>query len=96
VVINHLPAEEADSTVCLKVGARLLPTLLQGQSLDGWTPLQVTPDSAATVSYTTESTDTLAAVVSPTSTTPFCLTTGTRILESQPAYSWQLCVTVRN
>lgn len=94
VVITHLPAEASTSTVCIKAGARLRLTL-PGQGLDGWYPLQVTPGGAATVAYMPASTDTLAATVSPTGTAPFCLTTGTRSLESQAAYSWRLCVTVR-
>lgn len=94
VAITHLPAEADTSTVCMKAGARLRLTL-PGEGLDGWYPLQVTPGGAATVVYTTASTDTLAAIVTPTGTTPFCLSTGTRSLESQPAYSWRLCVTVR-
>lgn len=94
VAITHLPAEASTSTVCITARARLRLTL-PGQGLDGWTPLQVTPAGAATVAYTTDSTDILAAVVSATGTAPFCLSTGTRSLESQPAYSWRLCVTVR-
>jgi hypothetical protein len=94
VAITHLPAEADTSTVCIKARARLRLTL-PGEGLDGWTPLQVTPEGAATVAYTTDSTDILAAIVSPTGTAPFCLSTGTRSLESQPAYSWRLCVTVR-
>jgi hypothetical protein len=94
VVITHLPAQASTSTVCIKAGGRLRLTL-PGQGLDGWYPLQVTPGSAATVAYTSASPDTLAATVSPTGTAPFCLTTGTRSLESQEAYSWQLCVTVQ-
>lgn len=94
VAITHLPAEANTSTVCIKAGARLRLTL-PGQGLDGWYPLQVTPDGAATVAYTTASRVLLAATVTPTGTAPFCLSTGTRSLESQPAYSWRLCVTVR-
>lgn len=93
VAITHLPAQADTSTVCITARARLRLTL-PGQGLDGWTPLQVTPEGAATIAYTTDSTDILAAIVLPTGPAPFCLSTGTRSLESQPAYSWQLCVTV--
>jgi hypothetical protein len=94
VVITHHFYEGNTSAVCIKAGARLRLTL-PGEGLDGWYPLQVTPDAAATVAYTTAPTDILAAIVTPTGTAPFCLSTGTRSLESQPAYSWRLCVTVR-
>lgn len=94
MIITHQPSEADTSTVCIKASARLWLTL-PGEGLDGWTPLQVTPASAATVAYLTGPMDILEAIVSPTGTAPFCLSTGTRSLESQPAYSWQLCVTVR-
>jgi hypothetical protein len=94
VAITHLPAEAGASAVCIKAGARLRLTL-PGQGLDGWYPLQVTPDGAAAVAYTTAPTDTLAAIVTPTGTAPFCLSTSTRSLASQAVSSWRLCVTVR-
>lgn len=94
VAIVHLPAEAYTSAVCIKAGARLRLTL-PGQGLDGWYPLQVTPDGAAAVVYMTAPTDTLAAVVTPTGTTPFCLSTATRSLASQAVSAWRLCVTVR-
>jgi hypothetical protein len=94
VAITHLPAQAQTSTVCVKAGASLRLTL-PGQGLDGWYPLQVTPQGAATVAYKPAATDTLAAIVSPTGTASFCLSTGTRSLESQEAYGWRLCVTVR-
>lgn len=94
VAITHLPAETEQSAVCVKPGARLRLTL-PGQGLDGWYPLQVTPEGAAAVRYTTAPPDTLAAIVTPAGTAPFCLSTGTRSLASQAAYGWRLCVTVR-
>ena len=94
MAVTRRPADTQNSAVCLKEGARLRLTL-DGRGLDGWVPLQVTPESAATVAYTTEPADVLVAVVSPTGTAPFCLSTSTRSLESQPVSSWQLCVTIR-
>ena len=94
VAITRLPADTQNSAVCIKEGARLRLTL-DGRGLDGWVPLQVTPESAATVAYATPSADILVAIVSPTATAPFCLSTSTRSLESQPVSSWQLCVTIR-
>lgn len=94
VAITHLPAEEYASAVCIKAGARLRLTL-PGQGLDGWYPLQVSPGDAAAVTYMTAPTDTLAAIVTPTGTAPFCLSTSTRSLASQAAFGWRLCVTVR-
>jgi hypothetical protein len=93
--ITHQPAEMNTSTVCLKAGARLR-LILPGQGLDGWTPLRLTPPGSATVAYLTAPKDVLSAIVSPTGMTPFCLSTGTRSLESQVADSWQLCVTIRS
>jgi guanyl-specific ribonuclease Sa len=93
VAISRLPADTQNSAVCIKEGARLRLTL-DGRGLNGWVPLQVTPESAATVVYATESADILVAVVSPTGTAPFCLSTSTRSTESQPVSSWQLCVTI--
>jgi hypothetical protein len=95
VAITRIPADTGNSAVCIKAGARLRLTL-DGRGLDGWVPLQVTPGSAATVAYMAESTDILVAIVSPTGTAPFCLSTSTRSTESQPVSSWQLCVTVRD
>jgi hypothetical protein len=94
VAITHFAVETVPSTVCIKASARLRLTL-NGQGLDGWYPLQVTPEGAATVAYTSNSTGILGAIVSPTGTAPFCLTTNTRSTESQPVYSWRLCVTVQ-
>jgi hypothetical protein len=94
VAITHLPAEAYASTVCIKSGARLRLTL-PGQDVDGWYPLQVAPAGAAAVVYTSAPADTLAAIVTPTGTAPFCLTTASRSLSSQAASGWQLCVTVR-
>jgi hypothetical protein len=94
VAITRLPTDTQNSAVCMREGARLRLTL-DGRGFDGWVPLQVTPESAATVAYTTPSADILVATVSPTGTASFCLSTSTRSLESQPAYSWQLCVTIQ-
>jgi hypothetical protein len=94
VVITHLAAEAAPSTVCLVAGARLRLSL-DGRGLDGWDALQVSPASAATVASATDPSGILTATVTPTGTTPFCLATSTRSTESQPVYSWRLCVTVR-
>jgi hypothetical protein len=94
VAITYLPAEATPSVVCVKAGARLRLTLLD-QGLDGWYPLQVTPGGAATVAYLTAPADTLAAIVTPTGTAPFCLSAFTRSLASQAVYGWRLCVKVR-
>jgi hypothetical protein len=94
VAITRHPADTQNSSVCVTAGA-LLRLTLDGRGLDGWVPLQVTPGNAATVAYTTEATDVLLAVVSPTGKASFCLSTSTRSLASQPVSSWQLCVTVR-
>jgi hypothetical protein len=94
VAITHLPAQTSPSTVCIKAGARIRLTL-PGQGLDGWYPLQVTPGGAATVAYLKAPTDTLAAIVTPTGTTPFCMSAFTRSLASQAVYGWRLCVRVR-
>jgi hypothetical protein len=94
VVITHLAAETVPSTICIKAGARLRLSL-DGQGLDGWNGLQVSPEDAATVTSATDPTGILTATVTPTGTTPFCLATSTRSTASQPVYSWSLCVTVR-
>ena len=94
VAITRLPIDTQNSAVCIRKGARIRLTL-DGRGLDGWVPPQVTPASAATVVYLAEPADILVAVVSPTGTTPFCLSTSTRSLQSQVEYSWQLCVTIR-
>jgi hypothetical protein len=93
VAITHRPAETETSAVCIKAGARLRLTItVEGEG--GWTPLQVTPEGAATVASTTDSTSIVRAIVAPTGTAPFCLSTDTTSATA-PALSWRLCVTVR-
>jgi hypothetical protein len=95
VAITHLPAEQSTATVCLRAGARLR-LYLNGSGVDGWTPLAASPGSAATIAYLSAPKDTTVALVTPTGTTPFCLSTGTRSLESQPASEWKLCVNIHH
>ena len=93
VAITHRPAETETSVVCIKAGARLRLTItVEGEG--GWTALQVTPEGAATVASTTDSTGIVRAIVAPAGATPFCLSTDTTSTTA-PAASWRLCVTVR-
>ena len=55
VAITHHAAETETSAVCIKAGARLRLTLVREPDR-GWTPLQVTPQGAATVTSTTDPT----------------------------------------
>ena len=82
VAITRRPADTQNSTG-LHQGGRPPSADLDGRGLDGWFPLQVTPEGTATVAYTRESTDIMVGIVSPTGTTPFCLSTTTRSLASQ-------------
>jgi hypothetical protein len=92
VAITHRPAETETSAVCIKAGARLRLTItVEGEG--GWTPLQVTPEGAATVASTTDPTA-VHAIVSPTGAAPFCLSTDSTSATA-PAEGWRLCVTVR-
>ena len=93
VPITHSAAYTETSAVCLKAGARLQLTLLQ-EGTGSWTPLQVAPGGAATVTSTTDSTGNQHATVTPTGTVPFCLSTATTD-PTAPAATWRLCVTVR-
>jgi hypothetical protein len=93
VAITHRSAE-ADSAVCIKAGARLRLTLVRDPDR-GWTPLQVTPQGAATVTSTTDPTA-VHAIVSPAGTAPFCLSTYTTSpYPTDELFGWRLCVTVR-
>jgi hypothetical protein len=93
VAITHRPAETGTSTVCIAAGARLRLTItVEGEG--GWTPLQVTPEGAATVASTTDPTGIVHAIVTPAGTVPFCLSTGTTSTTA-PYTSWRLCVTLR-
>jgi hypothetical protein len=93
VAITHHP-DETDSAVCIKAGARLRLTLVRDPDR-GWTPLQVTPRGAARVTSTTDRTA-VHAIVAPTGTAPFCLSTGTTSpYPTDEVFGWRLCVTVR-
>jgi hypothetical protein len=93
VAITHRQAETGTSTVCITAGARLRLTItVEGEG--GWTPLRVTPESAAIVASTTDPTGIVHAIVTPTGTARFCLSTGTTSTTA-PYTSWRLCVTVR-
>jgi hypothetical protein len=93
VAITHSAAETDTSTVCIKAGAQLRLTLIH-EGIGGWTALRVAPDGAATVTSTTDPENNEHAMVTPTGTAPFCLSTDTTD-PTAPAASWRLCVTVR-
>src|SRR5260221_13693855 len=68
VAITHRSAETEPSAVCIKAGARLRLTLVRDPDR-GWTPLQGTPQGAATVTSTTDPTA-VHAIVSPAGAAP--------------------------
>src|SRR5258708_5600483 len=69
VAITHRPAETETSAVCIKAGARLRLTItVEGEG--GWTPLQVTPQGAATVASTTDSPGIVRAIVASAAAAP--------------------------
>src|SRR5260221_7287892 len=94
VAITHHAAETETSAVCIKAGARLRLTLVREPDR-GWTPLQVTPQGAPTVTSTTDPTA-VHAIVAPAGTAPFCLSNDTtRPYPTNAVFRWRLCVTVR-
>ena len=94
VAITHRSAEAEPSAVCIKAGAHLRLTLVRDPDR-GWDPLQVTPQGAATVTSTTDPTA-VHAIVTPTGTAPFCLSTDTTSpFQTDAVFGWRLCVTVR-
>jgi hypothetical protein len=93
VAITHSAAYTDTSSVCIKAGARLQLTLLP-DGIAGWTPLQVAPGGAASVTSTTDAAGGVRAGVTPAGAASFCLSTAT-LDPTRPAASWRLCVTVR-
>ena len=94
VAITHYSGDWGNATVCIKAGARLRLTLVRDPDR-GWDPLQVTPQGAARVTSTTDRTA-VHAIVAPTGTAPFCLSTDTTSpYPTDAVFGWRLCVTVR-
>jgi len=96
VPITFAGYEGNNSTVCITPGARLRLTVVD----DGYgsvDPLRVTPKNTATVASTTDSkTGDVHALVTPTGTAPFCLSTELNPTSPTAAvFIWRLCVTVR-
>jgi hypothetical protein len=93
VAITHRPSQPDTTAVCLKTGARLRLTLT-AEGEGGWTPFQITPHAAATVTSSADAAGNVHATVSPAGTTAFCLSTATTS-DTAPSESWQLCVTIQ-
>jgi hypothetical protein len=93
VAITHSGAYTDTSSVCIKAGARLQLTLLP-YGIGSWTPLQVAPDGAASVTSATDAAGGVRASVAPAGTASFCLSTATTD-SALPTASWRLCVKVR-
>lgn len=93
VIITHSAAETGTSAVCIKAGARLR-LILVPEGTGSWTPPQLAPSGAATVTSTTDPAGNVYDTVMPTGTVPFCLSTDTTD-PTAVAASWRLCVTIR-
>lgn len=87
--------DEGDMTACVTAGARLRISLVN-DGYGTWDPLRVTPDGAATVASTTGSQGNGTALVTPTGTAPFCLSTDLMpAVSTSPVFMYRLCVTIR-